>query len=98
MLSVQRITPDNMDLFKAVRLRALQDAPSAFGSTYEREATLRTKTGVRGSSDGTEKWELASWPSIATCPAESPARSSNLPVALRVGPLEAPVGALSRFS
>jgi hypothetical protein len=43
VLSVQRITPDNMDLFKAVRLRALQDAPSAFGSTYEREANFTDK-------------------------------------------------------
>ncbi len=40
VLSVQRITPDNIDAFKAIRLRALQDMPLAFGSTYEREANF----------------------------------------------------------
>jgi GNAT superfamily N-acetyltransferase len=38
LLSVHRITPNNADLFKAVRLRALQDAPYAFSSTYEGES------------------------------------------------------------
>lgn len=40
MLSIQRITPLDIEMFKAVRLRALQDAPFAFGSTYEREAAF----------------------------------------------------------
>jgi ribosomal protein S18 acetylase RimI-like enzyme len=40
---VQRITPDYLDIFKAVRLRALQEAPYAFGSTYEREANFSEK-------------------------------------------------------
>ena len=40
MLSVQRITPLEIEMFKAVRLRALEDAPFAFGSTYEREAAF----------------------------------------------------------
>jgi GNAT superfamily N-acetyltransferase len=34
------ITPRNTFVFKAVRLRALQDAPHAFGSMYAREAQL----------------------------------------------------------
>ena len=40
MLSVQRITPLDIEIFKAVRLRALQEAPFAFGSTYQREAAF----------------------------------------------------------
>jgi ribosomal protein S18 acetylase RimI-like enzyme len=40
VLSVRRITPLDIEMFKAVRLRALQDAPFAFGSTYEREAAF----------------------------------------------------------
>lgn len=43
MLSVQRITPHNIDVFKAIRLHALQDAPSAFSSTFEREANFSDK-------------------------------------------------------
>jgi ribosomal protein S18 acetylase RimI-like enzyme len=40
VLSVQRITPLDIEIFKAVRLRALQDTPFAFGSTYEHEAAF----------------------------------------------------------
>ncbi len=38
MVTVKPITPPDACLFKAVRLRALQDAPQAFGSTYQRES------------------------------------------------------------
>jgi ribosomal protein S18 acetylase RimI-like enzyme len=37
LIVVKPITPPDALVFKAVRLRALQDAPQAFGSTYERE-------------------------------------------------------------
>lgn len=36
-VSIERINPHNISLFKDVRLRALQEAPYAFGSTYARE-------------------------------------------------------------
>lgn len=38
MIAIRPITPLNASLFKAVRLRALQDAPYAFGSTYAKES------------------------------------------------------------
>ena len=38
MLALEPITPQNAMIFKAVRLRALQDTPSAFGSTYAKES------------------------------------------------------------
>ena len=38
MLSLEQITTDNVVTFKNVRLRALKDSPTAFGSTYAREA------------------------------------------------------------
>ena len=37
MITIEPITPQNACLFKEVRLRALQDAPFAFGSTYAKE-------------------------------------------------------------
>src|SRR5690348_16142588 len=40
IITLERITPQNALVFKAVRLRALQDTPSAFGSTYARESEL----------------------------------------------------------
>jgi ribosomal protein S18 acetylase RimI-like enzyme len=40
MVSIDAIAPRNALIFKAVRLRALQDTPSAFGSTYEKESQL----------------------------------------------------------
>jgi len=38
MISLKRITPADVALFKTVRLRALQDTPSAFSSTYAEES------------------------------------------------------------
>jgi ribosomal protein S18 acetylase RimI-like enzyme len=40
MIAIDRITPQNALIFRAVRLRALQDTPSAFGSTYAKECQL----------------------------------------------------------
>jgi ribosomal protein S18 acetylase RimI-like enzyme len=39
-IAIEPITPLNTFVFKAVRLRALQDAPHAFSSTYAKEAQL----------------------------------------------------------
>lgn len=40
MIVIEPITSRNTFLFKAVRLRALQDAPQAFASTYTQELQL----------------------------------------------------------
>ena len=40
MISLELITPHNAMIFKDVRLRALQDAPSAFCATYANESQL----------------------------------------------------------
>jgi ribosomal protein S18 acetylase RimI-like enzyme len=39
-IAIEPITALNTFLFKAVRFRALQDAPHAFGSTYAKESQL----------------------------------------------------------
>ena len=40
LIAIEPITPLNASLFKAVRLRALQDAPHAFSATYAKEFQL----------------------------------------------------------
>ncbi len=40
MFALEPITPQNAMIFKAVRLQALQDTPTAFGSTYAKESQL----------------------------------------------------------
>ncbi|HEV2369905.1 MAG TPA: GNAT family N-acetyltransferase [Acidimicrobiales bacterium] len=39
-MPVRRMGPDDADVMRRLRLRALQEAPSAFGSTYDREAAF----------------------------------------------------------
>lgn len=43
MIAVQPVTHQNVMIFKTLRLRALQDSPMAFGSTYARESELTDK-------------------------------------------------------
>jgi ribosomal protein S18 acetylase RimI-like enzyme len=40
MVHIHPITPANATLFREIRLRALQDSPAAFASTYAREAAF----------------------------------------------------------
>jgi ribosomal protein S18 acetylase RimI-like enzyme len=40
VISIKPVTPLNAFIFKAVRLRALQDAPHAFGSTHGKESQI----------------------------------------------------------
>jgi ribosomal protein S18 acetylase RimI-like enzyme len=40
MIAIEPITPQNVSIFRSARLRALQDTPSAFGSTYAKESQL----------------------------------------------------------
>jgi ribosomal protein S18 acetylase RimI-like enzyme len=40
MITLELITPQDAMLFKDVRLRALQDTPTAFSSTYAKESQL----------------------------------------------------------
>jgi ribosomal protein S18 acetylase RimI-like enzyme len=40
MIALEPITSQNALIFKAARLRALQDTPTAFGATYARESQL----------------------------------------------------------
>jgi ribosomal protein S18 acetylase RimI-like enzyme len=47
IITIEPITPENALVFKAVRLRALEDSPSAFGSTYARESQFPDEEWVR---------------------------------------------------
>ena len=44
---IERITAAKVLLFKEVRLRALQDAPHAFGSRYAKEAEFTEAEWIR---------------------------------------------------
>ena len=47
MIRLERITTQSAFVFKAVRLRALQDTPSAFGSTYARESQFSDEEWIK---------------------------------------------------
>ena len=67
MIEIRRVEPDEWKLLREIRLAALSDAPSAFGSTYEREVEFdedvwRTRISVSGfffAFDGAEPVGLA---------------------------------------
>jgi ribosomal protein S18 acetylase RimI-like enzyme len=40
MIAIELITPQNAPIFKDIRLRALQDSPTAFSSTFAEESKL----------------------------------------------------------
>ncbi len=52
MIAIQQITVVDVLHFKAIRLRALQDAPGAFGATYAAESQLTDADWLRR----TERW------------------------------------------
>jgi ribosomal protein S18 acetylase RimI-like enzyme len=56
MMTLESIRPENALVFKAVRLRALQDFPTAFSSTYAKEAQISDEEwfqrSARWSSEG----------------------------------------------
>ncbi|MGA7109176.1 MAG: GNAT family N-acetyltransferase [Terracidiphilus sp.] len=56
MITLENIRPENALVFKAVRLRALESDPTAFGSTFAKEAQLPEeewfRRSVRWSSEG----------------------------------------------
>jgi ribosomal protein S18 acetylase RimI-like enzyme len=56
MISLQSITDENALVFRSIRLRALETDPTAFGSTYAREAEISDEQwlqrSIRWSSDG----------------------------------------------
>ena len=51
MIVLERITPQNALVYKAVRLRALQNSPSAFGSTYAKESQFPNSEWVKRASN-----------------------------------------------
>jgi ribosomal protein S18 acetylase RimI-like enzyme len=56
-MSVRRVRADDADLMRELRLRALRDAPLAFGSNYERELAFDRavwEERVRANADGRE--------------------------------------------
>lgn len=56
-MELRALTPDDVDLYRPIRLRALSTDPGSFGSTYEREsafddATWRSRLAGRGDRRG----------------------------------------------
>jgi ribosomal protein S18 acetylase RimI-like enzyme len=55
MITLELITQQNAMIFKDVRLRALQDTPSAFGSTYAKESQLTDADWVKRAAQWTSE-------------------------------------------
>jgi ribosomal protein S18 acetylase RimI-like enzyme len=68
-VQIRRLTPADAARFKEIRLEALQQAPEAFGSTFEQECTLSlaefedalAKTDVFGAFRGTDLLGMAGY-------------------------------------
>jgi ribosomal protein S18 acetylase RimI-like enzyme len=55
MISLQLVTPANAMHFKAVRLRALSDTPTAFSSTYAAESRLSDRNWIERAQEWSSK-------------------------------------------
>ena len=55
MIFLQLVTPANAMLFKAVRLRALGDTPTAFSSTYAAESRLSDRNWIERAQEWSSK-------------------------------------------
>ncbi len=55
MISLQLVTPANAMLFKAVRLRALRDTPTAFSSSCAAESRLRDRDWIERAQEWSGK-------------------------------------------
>jgi len=58
MVVVRRVEPRDAEVLKRVRLAALRDTPSAFGSTYEREVRFgeaEWESRARASAEGSDR-------------------------------------------
>ncbi len=78
MVTLEPITPALAFVFKTIRLRALQDSPTAFSSTYERESKITDEEwlqrSVRWASDGSIgyiAYEMAKPCGLVICYAEA---------------------------
>lgn len=62
-VTIRRITPEEWPLLRDMRLRALRDAPEAFGQTYENaasEAEVEWRSAARAASAGDRRaWFIA---------------------------------------
>lgn len=54
MISLKPITTEEVSLYKAVRLRALRDTPTAFGSTFARESLFSDADWLRRAAGRTD--------------------------------------------
>lgn len=59
MISLEPITVQNAIKFKEIRLRALQDAPSAFSSTYAKESEVNDAAWVERASQWSGEHSVA---------------------------------------
>ena len=55
MISLQLVTPANAMHFKALRLRALSDTPTAFSSTYAAESRLSDRNWIERAQEWSSK-------------------------------------------
>ena len=61
MIEVRRVEPGDAPVLRAVRLAALADAPTAFGSTYEREVAFADAEWVSRAEAGAAGSDRATW-------------------------------------
>ena len=74
MPKLEPLSPRLMEEFKAVRLRALEDTPTAFGSTYAKESVLSDSDWLKRVDTWNGRGAFAIWawirvPRVASSPA-----------------------------
>ena len=67
MLQTRLLTPSDLDAYRELRLLGLQESPTAFGSSYERESVQDAEFFAKRITATDDQWSLGAFSGGCMC-------------------------------